>query len=434
MTDGTVRSERSLSRPLKLKIHALTSDIESVSTRYASGSQVTYSYRSGAQELPFEDEARNFSQVFSSARETVSGSYDTGHEFSTVKSYMLNTTFLHGVHCVDGNDFSTMLTGETGIPEYGFMESDGTLSLNKKLTLNDINVYGAQAIGATIPTTAKAGLAQMIGELKRDGLPSGFVANTARHPSSPRAYGSDYLNLEFGIRPLVSDIRKLLVSISTSSKLLKQYQRDSGRVVRRGFSFPAETSVTTRTRPGSTISGEAALNLDGFLRWDSAGTELHETVTSSRNLYFKGAFTYYMDVGSTLISKLEGFEQKANYLLGLRLTPEVLWDLAPWSWFADWFATFGLSLSNASAFQSDGLVIRYGYLMCHTVTDKTIYRDVYLRGTTVPIRVSTTYRTERKERYKATPYGFGLNVADFDPRKWAILGALGLTMAPGKMR
>jgi len=40
----------------------------------------------------------------------------------------------------------------------------------------------------------------------------------------------------------------------------------------------------------------------------------------------------------------------------------------------------------------------------------------------------------KKERAKATPYGFGVDPATFSEWQWSILAALGLTLGPHKMR
>jgi hypothetical protein len=69
--------------------------------------------------------------------------------------------------------------------------------------------------------------------------------------------------------------------------------------------------------------------------------------------------------------------------------------------------------------------------MRHTVVTRTVRGNpatFYSYPDTVPI--SSLYRSERKERWKATPYGFGLNMAGFTDQQWAILAALGMTKSP----
>jgi len=103
---------------------------------------------------------------------------------------------------------------------------------------------------------------------------------------------------------------------------------------------------------------------------------------------------------------------------------------------ADWKLNIGQVLSNMSAFQNDNLVLRYGYIM-QTITVDVTHRTTGLQtrpGTWNPSAVVTTFRSERKIRQRATPYGFGLDPKNFSESQWAILGALGMTMAPKILR
>jgi len=128
---------------------------------------------------------------------------------------------------------------------------------------------------------------------------------------------------------------------------------------------------------------------------------------------------------------MDDLYKKANHLLGLDLTAEVLWNLAPWSWLSDWVANTGDNISNASAFQQDGLVLRYGYLMVHRETYQTRRMDaVYdVRGNAL-LPGSIVLTTTSKTREPATPYGFGIDTSSFTGHQWGILGALGMTKAP----
>lgn len=161
---------------------------------------------------------------------------------------------------------------------------------------------------------------------------------------------------------------------------------------------------------------------------------MSETVTLQRRIWFSGAYTYHLHDGDSSSQKLKGFEQKFNHLFGLRLTPEVIWNLAPWSWLADWNFNIGSNISNATALSQDGLVMRYGYLMCDTVvTRSSTLRGAFTTTGTLP-PFTTSFVQHRKERVKATPYGFGLNPASFNGRQWAILAALGMTKTPSSLR
>jgi hypothetical protein len=133
---------------------------------------------------------------------------------------------------------------------------------------------------------------------------------------------------------------------------------------------------------------------------------------------------------------MKAHQQKAEYLLGLELTPEVLWNLAPWSWLSDWVVNVGDNLHNVSAFSSDGLVMKYGYLMVESKVSqmRSLDAPLPLKGGGSIAIPSLHTASVRKQRFRATPYGFGMNPSSFNLRQWTILGALGLTKSTSALR
>jgi hypothetical protein len=116
----------------------------------------------------------------------------------------------------------------------------------------------------------------------------------------------------------------------------------------------------------------------------------------------------------------------AQHLLGLSLTPDVLWELAPWSWAIDWVSNTGDVVKNISRFASGGLIMRYGYMMEHSIR-KDIYtldRTGLKSGRRVP---PIALVTETKVRRKANPFGFGLTWEGLSSFQASILAALGIT-------
>lgn len=99
----------------------------------------------------------------------------------------------------------------------------------------------------------------------------------------------------------------------------------------------------------------------------------------------------------------------------------------PFSWLVDWFVGIQRSLDLYSAFESDGLVMPYGYLMKKSTrtTIVSLGKLTHVSGFTK--QLSSSFRIVRKERVRATPFGFGLNTSSFSAKQWAILAALGLT-------
>jgi len=119
---------------------------------------------------------------------------------------------------------------------------------------------------------------------------------------------------------------------------------------------------------------------------------------------------------------------KARKILGLEITPEVLWELVPWSWAIDWFANVGDLVKNVHNLSSDGLVMRYGYIMEHSMVRDT-YIHVGPTGFKDPKVVCEPYTfvTETKLRRRATPFGFGLDLSSLTGQQKSILAALGMS-------
>jgi len=122
---------------------------------------------------------------------------------------------------------------------------------------------------------------------------------------------------------------------------------------------------------------------------------------------------------------------EANHLFGVIPTPEVVWELTPWSWAVDWFTNVGDVMSNVSSFITDGLVLQYGYIMEHTRVFGEIVctvppSQVGQYGLTGGV-LKRTYVREYKTRIHADPYGFGIDDTTLTKRQLSILGALGLS-------
>jgi hypothetical protein len=119
---------------------------------------------------------------------------------------------------------------------------------------------------------------------------------------------------------------------------------------------------------------------------------------------------------------------KASILFGLELSPDTLWNAAPWTWAIDWVSNTGDVISNISDWATDGLVMKWGYVMEHTISKLTYTFDRKPRiygfdGYASPLVVFV----ELKRRKRATPFGFGMSWNSFSPRQLAIAAALGLS-------
>lgn len=400
-----------------------------------------YSYRTGSRAVRSQT---NEEILLSATRDTrqpgikslessLGKDYDTGHEFNTKKQEFLLShpdVFIQGRngHYYKG---PLLLKDNADIPSQyrGFTAPDPA----------DIVYYGQQFIERSVPTRPEASISQFLGELNR--LPTFLIDGSMRRIIDvARLAGDQYLNVSFGWKPFIGDLVKYIGNLLTLQSQLDQFFRDSGRNVRRRrenpTTFTSEEKFKYHTFTGITycsygsIGGPHLYNVNG----DGSEGDVFVNRTVRETYKFSGAFTYYAEAGDDLWSQLRAQEQLARKLLGVELSPYLLYQLAPYSWLVDWVANLGTAIAVAQAFTKDGLVMRYGYLQRETVVENVISLAGWYFYAYNPGVVSNTFRTTWKERFRATPYGFALNPNQFSVGQWAILAALGLTKAPRILR
>lgn len=280
-----------------------------------------------------------------------------------------------------------------------------------------LDAFGTSAVAKVLPTNPNASLATTLGELKRDGLPTLPGSSMRDQVDLARKSGNEFLNIEFGWLPLISDLRSFADSVRNSRLLIEQYVRDSDRKIRRRF-VPDPVAQTLSTYYGT---GQSHLSMNV--------PKVSVTRQELQRYWFSGAFRYHVPTADGLIGRLRRLESECNFLFGTRITPELIWNLAPWSWAIDWFTNVGDVIHNISQLGSDGLVMQYGYAMRHMrVTERA--QGIFDYGDTKGHYngfVGFELGSEWKQRRAANPYGFGIDDLSLSAIQLAILSALGLT-------
>ncbi len=278
---------------------------------------------------------------------------------------------------------------------------------------------GGTAISRCAPARPEAGLTVSIIELLNDGVPSLLSRLLVARKSLDafRGLGKDYLNVEFGWKPFVSDIRKTLEAVVNQEKILKDLSDNSGKRLRRRYSF-APTEVTE-------TSTDSFMPFPQLSHYEWSQTEHVNHMVAVKKTWFSGEFVYR-------VPQLHGTGNvgvRARHLLGLDLTPSTLWNAAPWTWLADWVGNTGDVLANISSMSADDLVMRYGYLMQEAKMEVTsVHRGVQTHGYGImPSTIEGKATFIRQTRVPASPFGFGLNSSDFSSRQIAVLAALGIS-------
>jgi hypothetical protein len=288
---------------------------------------------------------------------------------------------------------------------------------------------GTIAFNATIPTRPKAQVAQFIGELHN--LPKipfiNALKNRARFfRNLHKEVGSEYLNHKFGWKPFLSDVVKAHYAHLLAKKRVAAFVRNSGKQgVRRKFRFP-----TTRSDPVYTSAGVTSPDPVLWNQLVNAGGVLRTVTQQVNEVWFSAKYVYYVGIrgDQPWLNNISRGESIYHHLNGSRIDPSVLWELAPWSWMADYFGNIGDNLKVFTRFSQDNLVARYAYIMGKATITKHITWSGPLKagGTLTTGCVCTTVKMKRG---RCNPYGFAFN-ASLTGNQTAIVGALGLSRTP----
>jgi len=381
-------------------------------------------------------------QITESEGHAFSGKYtgkDVGGDFRTYKAYcVVNNQSVHMEDLEPPTPGRYQKFDVTMTPRIDDDSSKPFLQLPKSLSFNsDLDSKGAEAVDLCNPLNPVASASTFLAEAIHERLPS--LPGIRLWESRTKALlglGDEFLNAEFGFLPMIREIGDLAKAIQLASITMKQYEKDAGKLVRRSWYFPASlnnSSTILYTRQPPVFGGTGT-----YTNVFGAGTVPSGRVTRSveerRKVWFKGAFTYTIPSQSDSwigMMKAATLSNPANVVFGSNLTPETLWELAPWSWAVDWFSNAQEVITNLQRFELEGLVMPYGYVMDEK-TIKTTYtwEQEGVSSFKQPIAVSPVVVVETyKMRKQANPFGFGVEWADLSPTQLAILAALGITFA-----
>lgn len=355
------------------------------------------------------------------------GNTDSGGNFSTIGIKKLDLGRIASSSGKSGSDYAYNGIECAIDPSTAMNNALSYVSFSSDASLMSL---GSKAIAQCIPTNPVADAGTFLGELK-EGLPK--LAGRELFKSKfkdYRKYGSEYLNLEFGWKPLVSDLQKFGEAAINSEKIIDQLHRDSGKNVRRRFAFP-DTVVTTAGQGSNVLAATPGVSVYPYCFYSAGGSTRKTLITVTTKTWFSGCFTYHLNMGSTIPDKLARHAAEARKLYGIELTPATVWNLAPWSWAVDWEGNIGDVLHNVSRFSQDGLVMRYGYIM-QTKTAQIDYTLAWGGRLNQSPKQDLTLSVvaESKIRRRATPFGFGFDMTALTGRQSAILGALGISRGP----
>jgi hypothetical protein len=317
------------------------------------------------------------------------------------------------------------------LASYGFQKEFGDSNESS------MNSDGATAISRCDPYDPPANLATSLIELRRDGLPSLLGARTWKDRAlRVKNAGDEYLNYAFGWVPLVNDVKDGAHVVANAGSLAKAAADNEGTNVHRGYAFPTESETVTLDEHSG--FAEFPGYYTGFIFAEQPYPVRTVTRTTSRKRWFEGSFTYAMPSKTDSFRRHVSAGDRASELLGLELTPEVLWEATPWSWAVDWFSNAGEVTQNLTAFSNAGQVMRYGYIMEETIDKITV--TLSGAGLTSHKPMSGSWEANRfagplsssiiittKRRGAANPFGFGVSWDGLSSFQASIAAALGIS-------
>jgi hypothetical protein len=368
------------------------------------------------------------------------GARESGGSFYTVES----GTFIepgHVTNVVDKN-----LNNTYSGPVYGPFVTSAAIGGNhnenvKDKDLSSLDPDGTTAIALVAPTNPTAQLSSTLAESFREGIPSlPGIQSWKKRTEILRAAGSEYLNYIFGWKPLHDEVHNVVNTARHHRDILQNYHHGEGRNVHRRFDFDPEIQQwEEEISPANPITGLST-------NWMLAGTPAASRriiVKKERKRWFEGCFTYGGVSKVDSFGPALGFGSDADKLYGTALTPDVLWNLTPWSWAVDWFTNAGDLIHNVTNFATAGLVMRYGYMMEETIsTYSTVWDDGPFFTLAIPGNIgsglksfragsgSRGRKTTTKARAPANPFGFGVGWEGLSPTQLAITAAIGITRLP----
>jgi hypothetical protein len=280
---------------------------------------------------------------------------------------------------------------------------------------NQLGAKASSIISDLLPTIPEVDVTTGLAELLREGLPSLVMAQSLKSRAlTAKNAGNEYLNVEFGWKPLVNDVKAFAKALENDVKRLDELLENANKLLRRKRHLPVETS-TSITDLGNSFPQP------GLTSYHQTQGKKTLTVTQRNRQWFSGAFWYQLSAEDLVGPGLATWLTRAKLLYGVRLTPDVLWNLSPWSWLADWFGNVGDVLQNISLFFNDRLVMPWAYIMEH----KTLSWRYDLRGVefkSYPGRHDfyQEFRVESKYRQAASPFSIGWKDGSLNNRQKAI--------------
>jgi len=383
-----------------------------------------------------------FTESESHRRNPKTGKYDAGGPFYTSRSQpFIRTGYVSNVRVGSSGGKDVLYTGPilcdniagADITKLGYL---GKFGDKEESSLNKL---GTTAISLCNPVNPASDLGTGLAETMREGVPSiPGIQTWEKRANLAKAAGSEYLNYIFGWAPLVKEVHDVSKAARNHRDIMNQYHHGEGRVTHRRFDFPLQH---TRKEYDVAAAWPLAMGVNSVsIDTESTAPKRQVSIEKETRTWFEGAFTYGLPSRSDSWKKAIGFGSNADELFGIALTPDILWELTPWSWAVDWFSNAGEVINNVTNFGLAGLVMRYGYMMMESIERVEVATSSAnfiqrINPNKSPAKYKSIgsgssargYEVVTKRRVPANPFGFGIGWEGLSPTQLAITAALGIT-------
>lgn len=228
-------------------------------------------------------------------------------------------------------------------------EFDKILAYERSSFTTVVDNYGLGVLADSLPTAKAFTLTRSIAELKD--LPMLYKNTLELYKLNPslrtsKGLGGQYLNFQFGWKPLVKDI---LTMLEIPAQITKEVNR---LIDRRG--------VPTTFRAKKKMLDMGIQTLAGNSETLQNETFVSNGQISSRKWELRSAITYTLRFPSVDVPVLRS--DLINQKWGLDPDPADVYNLVPWSWLVDWFSGLGQYVDLMNALAHDQSLFNYGYL------------------------------------------------------------------------
>lgn len=374
---------------------------------HGSGTIVGYEDRSLSHE-------NSLAFISSNHRRLPNGNWDDGAMFQSSKSGYI----------VYPSQSIVAYPGNRRIPEYC---GAFTVAIPPEFplpVLRPIEAIGVEMWGQAAPAQPLMGLSNALYELKD--LPG--MLKQRFLDSGLYSIFDYYLALKFGWEPLLRDCRNLYFTAHGLKKALDQLLKNNGKPVRRRVERPTVVERTTlEEQVGGTPTWLHPI-LTNFCYGDNTDSAFKAEYVSEHREWFSARFRYWLPPKRDL-TDWQWKSMMVGRLMGLNVTPGVVYQAMPWSWLVDWFSNTGAAIENLDYGVADRLIADYAFVMGsqrdfirYTGSGSFITGE---NGASTNVTAVSEQYISHKRRYKASPFGFGITDSDLSPGQFAILGALG---------